>query len=111
MQEAIGTEAHLDEAGAPSFAELVRTWARIGVLSFGGPTAQIAMMHKVIVDEKKWLTEHQYLNALNFCMLLPGPEAMQLATYSGGASMVWPAASRQGCCSSCQAPWWCSPSP
>ncbi len=83
MQEAIGTEAHLDEAGAPSFAELLRTWARIGVLSFGGPTAQIAMMHKVIVDEKKWLTEHQYLNALSFCMLLPGPEAMQLATYSG----------------------------
>lgn len=67
----------------PTFAEAVATWARIGVLSFGGPTAQIALMHRVIVDEKKWLSEQQYLNALSFCMLLPGPEAMQLATYSG----------------------------
>ena len=68
---------------APSFADAFRTWARIGVLSFGGPTAQIALMHKVIVDEKKWLSETQFLNALSFCMLLPGPEAMQLATYAG----------------------------
>ena len=71
-------------AGAsPSFGEALRTWARIGVLSFGGPTAQIALMHRIIVDEKKWLTERQYLDALSFCMLLPGPEAMQLATYAG----------------------------
>ncbi|KAB2847042.1 MAG: chromate efflux transporter [Hyphomicrobiaceae bacterium] len=61
----------------------MRTWAKIGLLSFGGPTAQIALMHKIIVEEKKWLDESRYLNALNFCMLLPGPEAMQLATYSG----------------------------
>jgi chromate transporter len=67
----------------PTFGEAFTTWTRIGLLSFGGPTAQIALMHKVIVDEKKWLTEQQYLNALSFCMLLPGPEAMQLATYSG----------------------------
>ncbi|MEM7214586.1 MAG: chromate efflux transporter [Pseudomonadota bacterium] len=60
-----------------------RAWAKIGILSFGGPAAQIAMMHRVIVDENRWLTEKQFLNALNFCMLLPGPEAMQLATYSG----------------------------
>jgi len=53
------------------------------MLSFGGPTAQIALMHRVLVDEKKWLSEGQYLNALSFCMLLPGPEAMQLATYAG----------------------------
>jgi len=66
-----------------SFSEALREWGRVGVLSFGGPTAQIALMHRVIVDERKWLTEQQFLNALGFCMLLPGPEAMQLATYSG----------------------------
>ncbi len=67
----------------PSFGEATSAWARIGVLSFGGPAAQIALMHRVTVDEKRWLTEQQYLNALSFCMLLPGPEAMQLATYAG----------------------------
>jgi chromate transporter len=67
----------------PTFVEALREWARIGVLSFGGPTAQIALMHRVIVEERKWLTESQFLNALSFCMLLPGPEAMQLATYAG----------------------------
>jgi len=67
----------------PGFNEALRIWARIGVLSFGGPTAQIALMHRILVDEKKWLSEAQFLNALSFCMLLPGPEAMQLATYSG----------------------------
>ena len=66
-----------------SFTQALRIWFQIGVLSFGGPTAQIALMHRVIVDERKWLTEQQFLNALGFCMLLPGPEAMQLATYSG----------------------------
>lgn len=66
-----------------SFAESFATFARIGLLSFGGPTAQIALTHKVIVDEKKWLDEQHFLNALSFCMLLPGPEAMQLATYVG----------------------------
>lgn len=66
-----------------SFREALSTFARIGVLSFGGPTAQIALMHKIIVEEKKWLDEQHYLNALSFCMLLPGPEAMQLATYVG----------------------------
>ena len=70
-------------AAALSFWEALRIWFQIGVLSFGGPTAQIALMHRVIVDERKWLTEQQFLNALGFCMLLPGPEAMQLATYSG----------------------------
>lgn len=70
-------------SGRPSFQEALRTWARIGILSFGGPTAQIALMHRIIVDETKWLSERLYLNALSFCMLLPGPEAMQLATYAG----------------------------
>lgn len=68
---------------SPSFRELVEVFARIGILSFGGPAAQIALMHRVIVDEKLWLDEQRYLRALSFCMLLPGPEAMQLATYVG----------------------------
>ncbi len=66
-----------------TFAEALGVWARIGLLSFGGPAGQIALMHREIVDERKWLTEKEYLGALNFCMLLPGPEAMQLATYAG----------------------------
>ncbi len=70
-------------APAPTFAELVQTFFKIGCLSFGGPAGQIAMMHKMLVDEKRWIGEQPYLNALNFCMLLPGPEAMQLATYVG----------------------------
>ena len=64
-------------------AELFTVFLKIGLLSFGGPAAQIALMHRMLVDEKGWLQERQFLNALNFCMLLPGPEAMQLATYSG----------------------------
>jgi chromate transporter len=74
-----------DDGGrpAPNFAEAFATWTRIGVLSFGGPTAQIALMYRIVVEEKRWLSEKQYLNALSFCMLLPGPEAMQLATYAG----------------------------
>lgn len=75
--------AALEPAASPSFSEALATWARIGILSFGGPTAQIALMHRIIVEEKRWLSEQQYLNALSFCMLLPGPEAMQLATYAG----------------------------
>jgi chromate transporter len=67
----------------PSFAEAFRVWTRIGLTSFGGPAGQIALMHRVLVDDKKWLDERTYLLALNFCTLLPGPEAMQLATYSG----------------------------
>ena len=65
------------------FRDLIRTFGQIGLLSFGGPAAQIALMHRVLVDERKWLTEKEYLSALSFCMLLPGPEAMQLATWSG----------------------------
>jgi chromate transporter len=66
-----------------SFRHALRVWARIGLLSFGGPAAQIALMHRTLVEEKKWLSEERFLHALNFCMLLPGPEAMQLATYAG----------------------------
>lgn len=63
--------------------EATRVFARIGLLSFGGPAGQIALMHRVLVEEKGWLDEARFLHALNYCMLLPGPEAMQLATYSG----------------------------
>lgn len=63
--------------------ETNRAWARVALLSFGGPAAQIAMMHRVIVDEKGWVEEERFLHALNFCTLLPGPEAQQLATYLG----------------------------
>lgn len=65
------------------FAELFKTFGKIGCLSFGGPAAQIALMHKELVEEREWLTEKEYLSGLSFCMLLPGPEAMQLATYAG----------------------------
>jgi chromate transporter len=68
---------------APPFAAALGAWARIALLSFGGPAAQIAVMHRVLVEEKGWVDEPRFLNALNFCMLLPGPEAMQLATYLG----------------------------
>ena len=67
----------------PGFGEALRVWLRIGLLSFGGPTAQIALMHREVVETRRWLSEARFLNALNFCMLLPGPEAMQLATYAG----------------------------
>lgn len=67
----------------PSFGEALKVWFKIGCLSFGGPAGQIALMHRVVVDEKKWLPEPQFLHALNFCMLLPGPEATELATYAG----------------------------
>ncbi|WP_373186228.1 chromate efflux transporter [Halopseudomonas sp.] len=66
-----------------SFREAVIVWWRIGLLSFGGPAGQIALMHRIIVEEKGWLDEARFLHALNYCMLLPGPEAQQLATYIG----------------------------
>jgi len=67
----------------PSFHEAFMVWLKIGCINFGGPAAQIAMMHRVAVDEKKWVDEARFLHALNFCMLLPGPEAQKLATYLG----------------------------
>ncbi len=63
--------------------EAVRVWIRVAALSFGGPAGQIAVMHRIVVDEKKWVGEHRFLHALNYCMLLPGPEAHQLAIYIG----------------------------
>ncbi|MGI9500775.1 MAG: chromate efflux transporter [Geminicoccaceae bacterium] len=84
-----GSHRGLDIAGEPaierdpSFGQAFWVWLRIGLLSFGGPTAQIALMHREVVERRGWLGEQQFLNALSFCMLLPGPEAMQLATYAG----------------------------
>ena len=66
-----------------AISEDTRVWARIGLLSFGGPAGQIALIHREAVDQRQWLAEEEFLSALNFCMLLPGPEATQLATYIG----------------------------
>ena len=68
---------------APSFAEALRFWWKLGWISFGGPAGQIAIMHKEIIERRRWMSEEHFLHALNFCMLLPGPEAQQLATYLG----------------------------
>ena len=68
---------------AVPFGEAVKVWARVAALSFGGPAGQIAVMHRILVEEKRWLGERRFLHALNYCMLLPGPEAQQLAIYIG----------------------------
>lgn len=68
---------------APTFAEAFRFWLKLGFISFGGPSGQIAIMHAELVEKKKWISEGRFLHALNYCMLLPGPEAQQLATYAG----------------------------
>ena len=67
----------------PSRAEVFWFWLKLGFISFGGPAGQIAIMHRQLVDEKRWISEARFLHALNYCMLLPGPEAQQLATYLG----------------------------
>ncbi len=69
--------------GAIPFAMAVRVWLKISLLSFGGPAGQIAVMHRLVVTEMKWVSEQRFLHALNFCMLLPGPEAQQLTIYLG----------------------------
>jgi chromate transporter len=66
-----------------SFSDALRVWVRVALLSFGGPAGQIAVMHRILVEEKRWVSENRFLHALNYCMLLPGPEAQQLATYIG----------------------------
>src|SRR3954463_453137 len=66
-----------------SFGQALGFWLKLGFISFGGPAGQIAIMHRVLVDERKWIDEQRFLHALNFCVLLPGPEATKLATYIG----------------------------
>ncbi len=99
------TAAHMPDHGV-TLAEAARVWARIALLSFGGPAGQIAVMHRILVEEKRWIGEGRFLHALSFCTLLPGPEAQQLATYIGwlmhrtaggliaGGLFVLPASSR-----------------
>ena len=76
-------EATRGKGHGVSFGEAFRVWLKIGFLSFGGPAGQIALMHRILVDEKRWIGESRFLHALNYCMLLPGPEAQQLAVYIG----------------------------
>src|SRR5215469_7478614 len=72
----------IETSRKPTFQEALAVWAKIGVLSFGGPAGQIALMHRVLVEEQRWIDRSAFCT-LNFCMLLPGPEAMQLASYVG----------------------------
>jgi chromate transporter len=72
-----------DDTPRPSFLQAIRFWTKLGFISFGGPAGQIAIMHHELVERKKWISNGRFLNALNYCMLLPGPEAQQLATYIG----------------------------
>jgi chromate transporter len=88
MKPEATTTDHSDRSDATashgvSLGEAFRVWLRVALLSFGGPAGQIAVMHRIIVEEKRWIGEQRFLHALNYCMLLPGPEAQQLATYIG----------------------------
>jgi chromate transporter len=83
MNEAIVTNAEVDVPKLPSLGEATRVWFKIGCLSFGGPAGQIALLHREVVDDRNWVSDRRFLHALNFCHLLPGPEAQQLAIYLG----------------------------
>src|SRR6266536_5192291 len=83
MDAAMNKMAEADAGHGISLSEAFRVWLRVAVLSFGGPAGQIAVMHRILVEEKNWISEGRFLHALNYCMLLPGPEAQQLATYIG----------------------------
>ena len=87
MNGATAADATPKMRGSPSHGVSLReafwTWMRVAALSFGGPAGQIAVMHRILVEEKRWVSEQRFLHALNYCMLLPGPEAQQLATYIG----------------------------
>jgi chromate transporter len=83
VKEKIRAEIEIAVAQAVSFQEAFRFWLQLGCISFGGPAGQIAIMHRELVEKRRWISEKRFLHALNFCMLLPGPEAQQLATYLG----------------------------
>lgn len=86
MTDLTKTNVRVDKAVSEDvvpLSEAVKVWARVAALSFGGPAGQIAVIHRIVVDEKRWVGEHRFLHALNYCMLLPGPEAHQLAIYIG----------------------------
>ncbi|MEW5771110.1 MAG: chromate efflux transporter [Pseudomonadota bacterium] len=77
------TDTPVDRPAHPSFWEAFRYWLKLGFISFGGPAGQIAIMHQELVEKRRWISEHRFLHALNYCMVLPGPEAQQLAIYIG----------------------------
>src|SRR5215218_614617 len=83
--ESVQTRASESETArrTVAFAEAFRFWVKLGFISFGGPAGQIAIMHRELVERRRWLSEERFLHALNYCMLLPGPEAQQLAIYIG----------------------------
>jgi chromate transporter len=83
MESTISAKAPRAAPTFPTFAEAFHVWLKVAALSFGGPAGQIAVMHRILVEEKRWISESRFLHALNYCMLLPGPEAQQLATYIG----------------------------
>src|SRR5260370_70738 len=75
--------AHDARPAPVSFRDAFAYWLKLGFISFGGPAGQIAIMHQELVEKRRWISERRFLHALNYCMLLPGPEAQQLATYIG----------------------------
>ncbi|MGD9027280.1 MAG: chromate transporter, partial [Methyloceanibacter sp.] len=77
------SDSTVEQAATPTLGEALPVWTKIGLISFGGPAGQIALMHRELVEQRSWISHERFLHALNFCMLLPGPEAMQLATYVG----------------------------
>jgi len=86
-----------------TLGEALRYWLKLGFIRFGGPAGQIAIMRQDLVGKKRWISERRYLHALNYCMLLPGPEARQLAIYIGWlVHRTWGAASSPAACSSCR---------
>ena len=90
----------------PTLSEFLRVWTRIGATGFGGPAGQIALMHDEIVERRQWLSDAAFSHALGYCMVLPGPEAQQLAPTSAGYFTAALAASQPGCCLSCPDGWW-----
>src|SRR6266702_2705078 len=83
MTDLTASDARAVPSHGVPFGEAMKVWARVAALSFGGPAGQIAVMHRIIVEEKKWIGEQRFLQTLNYCHLLPGPEAQQLAIYIG----------------------------
>src|SRR6266581_4181446 len=83
MTDLTASDARAVPSHGVPFGEAMKVWGRVAALSFGGPAGQIAVMHRIIVEEKKWIGEQRFLQALNYCTLLPGPEAQQLAIYIG----------------------------
>ena len=99
----IATAAPCRAAEPVPFGEAFRIWVKIGLLSFGGPAGQIAVMHRILVEEKRWIGENRFLHALNYCMLLPGPKRRSSPFTSAGCCTRRKAASSPGFSSSCPA--------